>query len=588
MKTKTRQHRDDLSFDLKTSTVKRGANILSGSSLRSAAQEEANDEILSPSSSSMSGVALGQIVGKQHKGTKEEEEKGRLCERGRGTAPFMGRLRCEVTWDNVLCWDLTPAGTIATQSCPGYINLFNKNATATRLCTASGTWWRNPDINGTWSNYTECLRPHIDLSYHTALGDRLRLLYTVGYSISMGTLLIAIIIMLCCRRLHCKSNTLHINLFLAFIMRAFVSFLKDLLFVGNVGFKKDVVVDADGLVRFISDGSRLQHVDPGRGLYLTMLVQSPLVTERKGVRVYVVMGVALYLYDPWVVVKAVLENRYCWNFQHNSGYYWIHRGPGVAVIVINLSLFINIFRKLFMKIRQSSELGASGRAKYRKLGKFILVLIPLFGIMYLVFYVVVPSSFENENNSHNIAYLYLEMTYNSFQVSSPRSPRISACTAILLLERRGKLKGDPTAFFRSYGASSCRKTASASIRSQSPPFASQTRIRTGSLSSQSSEKLSEHLFSASDKRGARGKRSQSFDLEQHPLKPVPEAHHGGQLLRQAIKTNAAQKAALRKQSTAESTSSGENSPLTISTSPTECETKFVFDRNRNSSSSTCL
>lgn len=149
-------------------------------------------------------------------------------------------------------------------------------------------------------------------------------------------------------------------------------------------------------------------------------------------------------------------------------------------------------------------------------------------------------------------------------------------------------KGDPTAFFRSYGASSCRKTASASIRSQSPPFASQTRIRTGSLSSQSSEKFSEHLFTASDKRGARGKRSQSFDLEQHPLKPVPELHHGGQLLRQAIKTNAAQKAALRKQSTAESTSSGENSPLTISTSPTECETKFVFDRNRNSSSSTCL
>ena len=53
---------------------------------------------------------------------------------------------------------------------------------------------------------------------------------------------------------------------------------------------------------------------------------------------------------------------------------------------------------------------------FRKLAKFILVLIPLFGIMYLVFYVVVPSGFEN-NNFNNVAYLYLEMAYNSFQVS---------------------------------------------------------------------------------------------------------------------------------------------------------------------------
>ncbi|KAI8793453.1 glucagon peptide 1 receptor, partial [Biomphalaria glabrata] len=48
-----------------------------------------------------------------------------------------------------------------------------------------------------------------------------------------------------------------------------------------------------------------------------------------------------------------------------------------------------------------------------KLAKFILVLIPLFGIMYLVFYVAVPSNFEE--TQYNLAYLYLEMGYNSFQ-----------------------------------------------------------------------------------------------------------------------------------------------------------------------------
>ncbi|BFZ01132.1 hypothetical protein BsWGS_04171 [Bradybaena similaris] len=50
---------------------------------------------------------------------------------------------------------------------------------------------------------------------------------------------------------------------------------------------------------------------------------------------------------------------------------------------------------------------------HRKLAKFILVLIPLFGIMYVLMYVAVPSNFDE--SGFNVAYLYLEMGYNSFQ-----------------------------------------------------------------------------------------------------------------------------------------------------------------------------
>lgn len=34
-------------------------------------------------------------------------------------------LYCNVTWDNAMCWDYTPAGTEAQQSCPDYINGLN-------------------------------------------------------------------------------------------------------------------------------------------------------------------------------------------------------------------------------------------------------------------------------------------------------------------------------------------------------------------------------------------------------------------------------------------------------------------------------
>ncbi|XP_076461692.1 secretin receptor-like [Babylonia areolata] len=564
-----------------------------------------------------------------------------------GSAPISGG--CEVTWDGILCWDLATPRTTVSHRCPDYIHGFNKNGLATRYCTENGTWFYNTDHNDTWTNYTQCLQPSIDLRFHAAHGDRLRLLYTVGYSVSLGTLLIAVIIMLCCKRLQSKSNTLHINLFLAFILRAVIAFLKDLLFVNNLGLAKDLQPGPHGVLQFVQDSvhweckllftlfmyaiSACNIWILSEALYLTMLVHRPLRTERQGVRVYVVIGWALPLVFliPWVIVKATKEDSFCWNIQENPYYYWIVRGPGVAVIVINFFLFLNIFRKLFLKIRHSAELGASGKAKYRKLAKFILVLIPLFGIMYMVFYVVVPSGFEN--NSFNVAYLYLEMAYNSFQ-----GFLLALLFCFLNEEVHGELKrmwyrhryrkGDPTAFTRSFAFSSYRNktpastptptTSSAAHRSQSAhllllshPFpavatvptvtaaAAGTTARPGplrklrSLSSSSShlDDTPQDLLTVSEKRRMRMKKARSHDLDHHhnhhPLyREVSSSEaevrplQSDSLLRQAIKGNAlAKRAAFQQQRTLElsvfdgdgDAENGGALPLTSPlTSPTFC------------------
>ncbi|CAG5120227.1 unnamed protein product, partial [Candidula unifasciata] len=318
---------------------------------------------------------------------------------------------CPVIWDDLVCWDMTSAGAVARKSCPGYINGFNKNAYVTKFCTEDGIWWNNPSTNHSWTNYTECIRPSIDLSSHAAHGDKLRLLYTVGYSFSLGSLLVAFIIMLCCKRLHSKSNTLHINLFLAFIFRASISFLKDILFVQNLGLAKDVRRGDDGALEFVQDVSHwecklimsifMYSVNACNmwifveALYLTMLVSRPLFTERRGLRMYMILGWSLPLLFiiPWILLKALYEDTFCWNIQSNPDYYWILRGSGVGVVVkYGQLLYICVCRRL---------------------AKFILVLIPLFGIMYIVFYVAMPSNFEE--TEFNVTYLYLEMGYNSFQ-----------------------------------------------------------------------------------------------------------------------------------------------------------------------------
>ncbi|ESO82060.1 hypothetical protein LOTGIDRAFT_62404, partial [Lottia gigantea] len=332
---------------------------------------------------------------------------------------------CGMVWDNVLCWDESPAGELVKQRCPNYIHGFNSREYASKQCGEDGEWSYSPIFNTTWTNFSSCDKHSTDLSFHF---DRLRLLYSIGYGISLASLIIAVSIMLCCSRLKSKSNTLHLNLFFAFMLRAALSFLKEALFVNGVGFEKDIR-QVNGELQFIEEGShwecRLlvalfnysicvsQMWIFTEGLYLHMLIYRTLYTDRKGVKFYIYLGwlSPLLFFLPWAIVKAVNDNTYCWNINTHAGYLWIMHGPLMATVVVNCFFFLDILRVLCTRVRANQR--HAGRTQYRRLAKFILVLIPLFGVMYIIFYVSFPSTgFEMEVD---MTQLYIEMTYNSFQ-----------------------------------------------------------------------------------------------------------------------------------------------------------------------------
>ncbi|CAL1527370.1 unnamed protein product, partial [Lymnaea stagnalis] len=60
------------------------------------------------------------------------------------------------------------------------------------------------------------------------------------------------------RRLHCPRNTIHLNLFLAFVLRALLSFLKDSLLVIHLGLRNDVIEVSPGQFIFDPTGSHWQ------------------------------------------------------------------------------------------------------------------------------------------------------------------------------------------------------------------------------------------------------------------------------------------------------------------------------------------
>ncbi|XP_076461778.1 secretin receptor-like [Babylonia areolata] len=343
---------------------------------------------------------------------------------------------CPVAWDDIKCWDVTVPGTAVVIPCPDYINRFKTHEFAVRKCLVDGTWemHHNRSMNRSWTNYSACYDSHpapsnIDMNYHAEQADKLTLMYTVGYCVSLAALLIAVFIMLYCRRLQCKSNTMHINLFLAFILRASLAFLKDRLFVGYLGLPQDVTY-VNGRLAFVDQGSHwecrlimvllmlaisaTQTWILMEGLYLYILIHRTILTERYGVRPYIVLGWAIpwMIVIPWVIVKYRFENTYCWNMQQNAGYFWILKGPWIAMVMMNFFFLLDIFRVLFMRVRSNHR--HVGSSKYRKFAKFILVLIPLFGIMYIVIFIAFPSD-HVDHDEFNVVHLYIEMGYNSFQ-----------------------------------------------------------------------------------------------------------------------------------------------------------------------------
>lgn len=68
---------------------------------------------------------------------------------------------------------------------PGFL----QNRMAFKVCLDDGTWFKHPETNKTWSNYTTCVDQE-DLVFRQKINN----LYISGYSISVIALLISLAI----------------------------------------------------------------------------------------------------------------------------------------------------------------------------------------------------------------------------------------------------------------------------------------------------------------------------------------------------------------------------------------------------------
>ncbi|XP_071978265.1 secretin receptor isoform X2 [Engystomops pustulosus] len=318
---------------------------------------------------------------------------------------------CAGMWDNLSCWPPTPTGQSVSIPCPEIMQLITGiKGTLHRNCTERGWSAPYPPMDVA-CNYNINDTEYEDVEYYT----HLKTLYTVGYGMSLSSLTLALLLLLSFRRLRCTRNYIHMNLFCSFILRALSIFIKDavLFSVDDINHCSVYLKDCHYVMVFFQYCIMANYswllVE---GLYLHTLLFVSFFSEWKYFCWYIALGWGspLVFIIAWSICRKLYENTGCWNINADASVWWIIRGPVIISIFINFVLFVRIIRILMKKLRTSDSWGSDFH-HFKRLARSTLLLIPLFGIHYIIF-----AFFPEDVSSGTVEIrLSFELALSSFQ-----------------------------------------------------------------------------------------------------------------------------------------------------------------------------
>uniref|UniRef100_A0A8C5QJ84 Uncharacterized protein n=1 Tax=Leptobrachium leishanense TaxID=445787 RepID=A0A8C5QJ84_9ANUR len=337
-------------------------------------------------------------------------------------------LHCNRTFDLYACWPDGTPGTITNVSCPYYLPWFQKvrHGMVLRRCGLDGIWVLANGTN-TWRDSSQCEDDYEETSDEVVTPDLLlgfQVLYTVGYSLSLFTLLSALGILTLCRKLRCTRNYIHANLFFSFALRGISVIVKDILLEKRWGMQITEVSDWEVLIsNEAAVGCRMAQVIMQycilanhywfvvEAMYLYNLLTGAGFFEKNIYILYLYFGwgTPVLFVTPWVTLKYLKENSECWALNDNMGYWWIIRVP---ILILCPTVYSDTFFLLITWMPSNSLCQLFCDFRHR-LAKATLTLIPLFGIHEVVF--IFGTDEQTSGILHYIK-VFFSLFLNSFQV----------------------------------------------------------------------------------------------------------------------------------------------------------------------------
>ncbi|XP_022217158.2 calcitonin gene-related peptide type 1 receptor [Drosophila obscura] len=289
-------------------------------------------------------------------------------------------LFCPLNFDGYLCWPRTPAGTVLSQYCPDFVEGFNSKFLAHKTCLETGSWFRHPVSNLTWSNYTNCV-DYEDLEFRQFINE----LYVKGYALSLVALLISIIIFLGFKSLRCTRIRIHVHLF-ASLACTCVSWI---LWYRLVVERPELIAESPlwciGLHLVIHYFMLVNYFWMFcEGLHLHLVLVVVFVKDTIVMRWFKIiswlcpLNVAL-LYGAARHYSST-DNEHCWI--NDSLFLWIFSVPITLSLLASFIFLINVLRVIVRKLHPQSAQPAP--LAIRKAVRATIILVPLFGLQHFL------------------------------------------------------------------------------------------------------------------------------------------------------------------------------------------------------------
>nr|XP_044610543.1 vasoactive intestinal polypeptide receptor 1 isoform X6 [Equus asinus] len=263
---------------------------------------------------------------------------------------------CSKMWDNLTCWPATPRGQVVVLACPPIFRLFSSTqGNVSRSCTSEGWTHLEPGPYNIACGLDD-KTSGLDEQQQTVFYSSVKTGYTIGYSLSLAALLVA---------------TAILSLF-RWAVRQPWSYSSTVSWPTSSGCW-------------------------WRASTCTPCLPSPSSPSGRVPSTFIMV---------WTIIRIHFEDYGCWD-TINSSLWWIIKAPILTSILVNFILFIRIIRILVQKLR-TPDVGKNDSSPYSRLAKSTLLLIPLFGVHYIMF-AFFPDNFKAEVK------MVFELVVGSFQ-----------------------------------------------------------------------------------------------------------------------------------------------------------------------------